>query len=139
MDRGGTFLGTLRVIDASGSKVDLGQALLSAGLAKLHSSFDPDRTPGGRDLAAAQDKARAAKLKVRKTLDCHRLHAINHNKVRLCCSWVLQYALLKHAGCSKNVVDLLHSALGWVMNTLALNQTLDIHQQPAGHFASWMA
>lgn len=39
-------------------------ALLSAGLAKLHPSFDPSRAAGGAELLAAQDKARAAKLKV---------------------------------------------------------------------------
>lgn len=40
-------------------------ALLEAGLAKLHPAFDPYSTPGGRELEAAQSKARAAKLKVR--------------------------------------------------------------------------
>jgi hypothetical protein len=39
-------------------------ALLEAGLAKLHPSFDPYTTPGGKELEAAQAKARAAKLKV---------------------------------------------------------------------------
>ncbi len=38
-------------------------ALLEAGLAKLHPAFDAYSTPGGRELEAAQAKARAAKLK----------------------------------------------------------------------------
>jgi hypothetical protein len=39
-------------------------ALLEAGLAKLHPSFDPYSTPGGQELEAAQAKARSQKLKV---------------------------------------------------------------------------
>ena len=39
-------------------------ALLEAGLAKLHPSFDPYSTPGGKELEAAQAKARSQKLKV---------------------------------------------------------------------------
>ena len=67
MDRGGTFLGTLRTCE--GSKYvcfHMGPDLLEAGLAKLHPSFDPDRVPGGRELAAAQERAQSARLKV-----CH--------------------------------------------------------------------
>ncbi|KAK9813035.1 hypothetical protein WJX72_007851 [[Myrmecia] bisecta] len=63
MDRGGTFLGTLR-LSAGGKPLGLGAALLEAGLAKLHPNFDPDRVPGGRELAAAEAKARNARLKV---------------------------------------------------------------------------
>lgn len=59
VDRAGNFQGTLRV-----GKLNLGVALLEAGLAKLHPAFDPYSTPGGRELEAAQSKARAAKLKV---------------------------------------------------------------------------
>ena len=44
--------------------MNLGLALLSQGLAKLHPSFDPARVPGGRDLAAAEDKAKEKRLKV---------------------------------------------------------------------------
>ena len=43
------------------------EALLAAGLAKLHPAFDPYSTPGGRELEQAQAKARAQKLKVRRT------------------------------------------------------------------------
>ena len=63
MDRGGTFLGTLRIL-GGGRPLNLGPALLEAGLAKLHPSFDPDRVQGGRELSAAQDHARSARLKV---------------------------------------------------------------------------
>lgn len=41
-----------------------GVSLLEEGLAKLHASFDSARTPGGRELAGAQEKARGAKLRV---------------------------------------------------------------------------
>jgi hypothetical protein len=41
-------------------------ALLEAGLGKLHPSFDPARVAGGSELAAAQDKAKKQKLKVRR-------------------------------------------------------------------------
>lgn len=41
-------------------------ALLEAGLAKLHPSFDPYNTPGGSELEQAQAKARKQKLKVRR-------------------------------------------------------------------------
>ncbi len=63
MDRGGTFLGTLRIV-GGGRPLNLGPALLEAGLAKLHPSFDPDRIQGGRELSAAQDHAQSARLKV---------------------------------------------------------------------------
>ena len=39
-------------------------ALLEAGLGRLHPSFDPARVAGGAALAAAQDKARKARLRV---------------------------------------------------------------------------
>ena len=62
MDRGGTFLGSLRT---TGPKpVNLGLALLEAGLAQLSERFDADRTAGGRNMEAAQERARAARLKV---------------------------------------------------------------------------
>ena len=67
MDRGGTFLGSLRT---TGPKpVNLGLALLEAGLAQLSERFDPDRTSGGRELVAAQERARAARLKARAFAD----------------------------------------------------------------------
>lgn len=59
VDKAGTFLGTLRI-----GRLNLGVALLEEGLAKLHPSFDPTRTPGGRELVTAQDKARRARLRV---------------------------------------------------------------------------
>ncbi len=63
MDRGGTFLGSLRT---TGPKpVSLGMALLESGLAQLSDRFDPERTPGGREMVAAQERARAARLKAR--------------------------------------------------------------------------
>ncbi len=63
VDRGGTFLGSLRT---TGPKpVSLGMALLEAGLAQLSDRFDPERTPGGREMVAAQERARAARLKAR--------------------------------------------------------------------------
>ena len=62
VDRGGSFLGT---ITTKGSKpLNLGLALLSNGLAKLHPSFDPSRISGGRDLVAAEEKAKQKRLKV---------------------------------------------------------------------------
>lgn len=64
MDRGGNFLGTLTVPGGS-RPFNLGPALLEAGLAKLHPSFDPDRVQGGSELAAAQEHAQKGKLKVR--------------------------------------------------------------------------
>ncbi len=63
IDRGGTFLGTLRIA-GGGRPLNLGPALLEAGLAKLHPSSDPDRIQGGRELSAAQDHAQSARLKV---------------------------------------------------------------------------
>ncbi|KAI3435969.1 hypothetical protein D9Q98_002027 [Chlorella vulgaris] len=59
VDRAGNFQGTVRF-----GKMNLGVALLEAGLAKLHPSFDPYSTPGGQELEAAQAKARSQKLKV---------------------------------------------------------------------------
>lgn len=59
VDRMGTFLGTLRV---PAKNFNLGQALLEAGLGKLHPSFDTDRVD--RALAAAEAAARDARLKV---------------------------------------------------------------------------
>ncbi|DBB17861.1 hypothetical protein WJX82_005615 [Trebouxia sp. C0006] len=63
IDRGGTFLGTLRIV-GGGRPLNLGPALLEAGLAKLHPSFDSDRIQGGRELSVAQDHAQSARLKV---------------------------------------------------------------------------
>ena len=61
-DRGGSFLGT---VTTKGPKpVNLGLALLSNGLAKLHPSFEDSRTAGARDLLAAEAKAREKRLKV---------------------------------------------------------------------------
>lgn len=68
VDRGGTFLGRLRV-QTAGKSVDVATALLSAGLAKLHSSFRPDEQPGGMELQAVQQKAMDARLKVWESYD----------------------------------------------------------------------
>ena len=64
MDKGGTFLGTVRVPGGS-RPFNLGPALLESGLAKLHPSFD-GRSAGGHELVAAQEHAQSAQLKV-----CH--------------------------------------------------------------------
>lgn len=66
VDRGGTFLGTLRIPGAS--NFNLGLALLQAGLAKLHPSFDAGRVTGGRELAGAEENARKERLKVRTSV-----------------------------------------------------------------------
>ncbi len=44
--------------------VDLGLALLSEGLAKLHPTFEPQRVANGEQLAAAEAAAREKRLKV---------------------------------------------------------------------------
>ena len=68
VDRGGTFLGSLRT---TGPKaVNLGLALLEAGLAQLSERFDAERSAGGREMVAAQERARAARLKVVPLLHC---------------------------------------------------------------------
>jgi len=62
VDRGGSFLGS---VTTKGPKpINLGLALLSSGLAKLHPSFDPSRVAGGGDLVAAEQRAREKRLKV---------------------------------------------------------------------------
>ena len=63
MDRGGNFLGTLKILGGS-RPFNLGPALLEAGLAKLHPSFDPNRVQGGQELASAQEHAQKGKVKV---------------------------------------------------------------------------
>lgn len=62
VDRGGSFLGS--IVTKGPKPVNLGLALLSNGLAKLHPSFDPSRVTGGRDLVAAEEAARNKRLKV---------------------------------------------------------------------------
>ena len=69
MDRGGNFLGTL-TMPGGNRPFNLGPALLEAGLAKLHPSFDPDRVQGGAELAAAQAHAQKRKIKVRACVCC---------------------------------------------------------------------
>lgn len=64
VDRGGTFLGSLRVLGGA-RPVDLGMALLERGLAKLHPNFDPERDSNGVALVAAESAARDRKIKVR--------------------------------------------------------------------------
>ena len=75
-------------------------ALLEAGLAKLHSLFDPYTTPGGKELEAAQAKARAQKLKVCATVY---MHACVHACVpaRFVCARVCVRSHMRAcAGCS---------------------------------------
>eukprot|EP00897_Mesotaenium_endlicherianum_P003964 jgi/Mesen1/3596/ME000020S03125 len=62
VDKTGTFLGSLYE-----AKQNVGVALLEAGLAKLHPSFAPDRTPDGLQLQAAETRAKNARLKVQVT------------------------------------------------------------------------
>ena len=66
VDKSGTFMGTLRV---PSKKINLGIALLEAGLAKLHPSFEASRVLGGRELEAAEAKARSSKLRVWQNYD----------------------------------------------------------------------
>lgn len=67
VDKGGTFLGTLRVPGQKG--LNLGVALLESGLARLHPAFDSGRVVGGTALVAAQDRAKAARVKVWESYD----------------------------------------------------------------------
>lgn len=63
MDKGGTFLGTLRRQTPRGW-VNVGIELLEAGLATLHPTFTPDRAKDGAALAAAEESAKNARKKV---------------------------------------------------------------------------
>eukprot|EP00850_Spirogloea_muscicola_P016978 SM000141S00922 [mRNA] locus=s141:240772:249829:- [translate_table: standard] len=60
VDKTGTFIGTLW----SGKNQNAGAMLLDAGLSKLHATFSADRTPEGQQLLQAEQKAKAARLKV---------------------------------------------------------------------------
>ncbi len=51
----------------SGKLVDLSSALLSAGLARLHPTFNAERQPGGKELLELEQAAKQQRLKVRKT------------------------------------------------------------------------
>lgn len=62
MDKVGTFLGSVTL--PGPRPVSLGLALLREGLAKLQPFFDYESKPGGRELKAAEDAAKAARLKV---------------------------------------------------------------------------
>lgn len=55
-------------MQTAGKCVDLASALLSAGLAKLHSSFRPAEQPGGAELEAIERKAMEGRLKACFTL-----------------------------------------------------------------------
>lgn len=55
-------------MQTGGKSVDLAHALLSAGLAKLHSSFRPAEQPGGAELEAVERKAMEGRLKACRTL-----------------------------------------------------------------------
>ena len=94
MDRGGTFLGRLRVTSSS---LDLGLGLLQAGLAKLHPSFEASRVHGGRQLADAQEAAQEKRLKVSldlqrclvwlRTGSSGRLPQCAHSQASVCTHW----------------------------------------------------
>jgi hypothetical protein len=59
----------------SGKLVDLSSALLGAGLARLHPTFQPDRQPGGCELLELEQAAKDKRLKVgsgRKFCACAR-------------------------------------------------------------------
>lgn len=49
----------------SGKLVDLSSALLSAGLARLHPTFNAERQPGGKELLELEQAAKQQRLKVR--------------------------------------------------------------------------
>ena len=49
----------------SGKVVDLAAALLCAGLARLHPTFNAERQPGGKELQALEQSAKDKRLKVR--------------------------------------------------------------------------
>ena len=61
--------------------MDLGLALLSEGLAKLHPSFEPQRVANGEQLATAEAAAREKRLKVRSTACLYRFMAANSRHV----------------------------------------------------------
>lgn len=63
MDKGGTFLGTLRRATPRGW-VNVGVELLEAGFAALHPTFSPDRAKDGAALLAAETAAKTARKKV---------------------------------------------------------------------------
>ena len=62
VDKGGTFLGTL-TLTAGPKPVNLGVTLLRSGLARLQPFFHDD-AKGAREMIAAQDAAKQARLKV---------------------------------------------------------------------------
>ncbi|KAI8465187.1 MAG: hypothetical protein J3K34DRAFT_473642 [Monoraphidium minutum] len=62
VDKGGTFLGTVTLLGAK--PTNLGLALLKQGLAKLQPFFSVERVRGGAELAAAQQSAKEARLKI---------------------------------------------------------------------------
>lgn len=63
VDKGGTFLGTLRRQTPRGW-VNVGVELLEAGFATLHPTFSPDRARDGAALLAAETAAKDARKKV---------------------------------------------------------------------------
>jgi len=63
IDKVGTFLGSL-TFSSSGQKIDLGVALLEAGLAKLHPMTNIDALHNGKDLQIAEEKAKKKKMNV---------------------------------------------------------------------------
>lgn len=63
VDKIGTFLGTLEFPTASG-KMDIGVALLEAGLAKLHPMSNVESLSNAKELLKAQERAKNNKLRL---------------------------------------------------------------------------
>lgn len=71
VDKTGTFLGNLFISQqqqqqqggkGGGGSFNLAMALLQAGLGSLHPSFSPERFPNGREMKAAEDAAKGARV-----------------------------------------------------------------------------
>mmetsp|Transcript_31827 Transcript_31827/g.38496 ORF Transcript_31827/g.38496 Transcript_31827/m.38496 type:complete len:905 (-) Transcript_31827:461-3175(-) len=60
-DKTGTFLGSLRY---GSPRVSLATSLLEAGLGSIHPMFNPGRARDGDEMIAAEEAAKAAKLKI---------------------------------------------------------------------------
>ncbi|KAK3258937.1 hypothetical protein CYMTET_32042 [Cymbomonas tetramitiformis] len=61
VDNTGTFLGNLRTVN---KRVNLATSLLEAGLGSLHPMYDVNRNANGPELAAAENAAKQARLKI---------------------------------------------------------------------------
>jgi len=63
VDKIGTFLGVLNFPSGNG-KIDLGAALLEAGLARLHNLMSVSQLPNSKDLMEAEARAKENKLRI---------------------------------------------------------------------------